>query len=212
MMNSINLLPVGYKAPYRFRYSFVFLLVLFIVGAVYLSYSILVVSLERQQLRLDLTSTEDQIATLAPVAELKDRISIVRTEADAIQTEYQQGRIYESDVLAMTDLILPDNVSVKTLEIAPDGFVTLTDCVAASYDALLEVLRNIQNIPEVQGIQMSRIVKGESEMTRRVMDIFPDREEEAAKYFNMGSLTTSDLFKDTYTFNISFRIASLPTS
>lgn len=204
-IETINLLPAKYKTLNAKKIIIAIIIVLFLLAFGYIVDLVYDASVKKEALNNDLQIINAEISELNQLMILQEKLYTIKSEASALKTEYQDGRIYESQILKIIETIIPREMHITSINIDQQGQVQLNGCLASSYNVVVELMKNIKDIYIIENLELSSIVKEKTAESELVISSFPDRGDE---YVQIGDITTTDFFMDTYAFSLSFRVIS----
>jgi len=205
IMNRINLIP-KHKIPKKtLRISIISFISISIILISYLAYSIYLEDIQKELLIADIQNMENEIERMEVYEEYKSDLDLMKNQVEQIKTEYQKGRLKESQILSIIESITPDMFKFGSMEIYANGEVYLNDCKARTYEVVAKFLENIKNATLIDRIEISAITIDKTVQDKNILDMFPDRGEE---YVIVGDITTTEMFEDAFWFDIKFEISN----
>jgi hypothetical protein len=202
-MNKINLVP-KHKIPKKnLRISIISFISLSILIISYLAYTIYVEDIQRQLLVTDIKNLESNIENMRHYENYKTDLERVQSQLNEIKSEYEKGRLKESQILSIMESITPNNFNYGSMEILATGEVYLTDCKARTYEVVAQFLKNIKDSELINRIEISAITIDQTVQDKNILEMFPDRGED---YVIVGDITTTEMFEEAFWFDIKFII------
>ncbi|MFP4456839.1 MAG: hypothetical protein ACOCRO_03060 [Halanaerobiales bacterium] len=202
-MNRINLVP-KHKIPKKtLRISIISFISISIILFSYISYSIYIEEIQEELLLADVQNIENEINRMQVYEEYKRDLDLMRDQVEEIQTDYQKGRLKESQILSIIESITPDKFEYGSMEIYASGEVILSDCRARTYEVVASFLKNIKDTTLINSIEISAITIDKTVQDKNVLEMFPDRGE---SYVIVGDITTTEMFEDAFWFDVKFQV------
>ncbi len=204
-MNRINLIPKHRIPKKTLRISIISFISVTIILVSYLAYSIYIENIQKELLIADIQNLENEISRMEVYEEYKNDLDLMKNQVEQIKTDYQKGRLKESQILSIIESITPDMFRFGSMEIYSNGEVFLYDCKARTYEVVARFLKNIKDATLINRIEISAITIDQTVQDKNILEMFPDRGED---YVIVGDITTTEMFEDAFWFDIKFQISN----
>ncbi len=208
-MNKINLVP-KHKIPKKnLRLSIISFVSISIILISYLAYSIYIEDIQKQLILTDIQNLESNIENLRRFESYKSDLERIKVQVEEVKSDYEMGRLKESQILSIIESVTPKNFLFGSMEILANGEIYLTDCKARTYEVVAQFLKNIKDSSLISRIEISAITIDQTVQDKNILEMFPDRGED---YVIVGDITTTEMFEEAFWFDIKFIIDNFKNS